>query len=42
MKKPDEIQANEQAAGWWIDPKSKVLYVSFNTQSNTENIIVIK
>jgi hypothetical protein len=42
MKKPDENQANEQAAGWWIDPKSKLLYVSFNTQSNAENIIVIK
>jgi alpha-glucosidase (family GH31 glycosyl hydrolase) len=41
-KKPDENQANEQVAGWWIDPTSKLLYVSFNTQSSTENVIVVK
>ena len=41
-KKPDENQANEQAAGWWINPASKLLYVSFTTQSSAENIIVVK
>jgi hypothetical protein len=40
-QKPDENLANEQAAGWCLDPTTKLLYVSFNTQSNTEMSLLL-